>query len=197
MFTRSLERTHQQITEICCNLGVWNLGTYQRRRHLSILGMAETGININDARHFGIHKTNAYQTINRFCKQGLLETARNRTDRQKLNPLEERFIHITSRRGRFLSANRLCWTSRNCVRYARFRQNRQELSPMHLEDSQNVDILYFSNHVYNRHCAPYKWNETKFLLQRYIQDLVSNKTIIALAAKNLIKFVLISKDCCL
>ena len=78
-------------------------------------------------------------------KQGLLEIARNRTDKEKQKTsLEERFIQITSRPEWFLPTNLLCLTSRNCLCYAIIRLNRLEPSPMHAEDGKKIDILSFS-----------------------------------------------------
>ena len=38
--------------------------------------------------------------------------------------------------------------------YASIHQNRLEPSPMHVEGGQNIDILAFSKHFYDGHCAP-------------------------------------------
>ena len=73
--------------------------------------MAEADINIDDvARHFGIHRRTAYRTNHRFCQTGLADDCpkSDRPKKKKLNPMEEHFNHITSRRERFISANLLC-----------------------------------------------------------------------------------------
>ena len=135
-----------------------------------VIGMTEAGININDiACHFDIHKKNcltnnqslrAYRVCWRLPETGQTE--------KKLNPLEERFIHVTSRRKRFLSANPLFLTSTNCLRYARIRRNCQEPSPMHLENGQNFDILSFSKHLIIN--TALRTNEIKLMVQRCKQD---------------------------
>ena len=69
--------------------------------------MTEAGININDvARHFGFHKTSAYRTINRLANRVGRRPPEIGQAEKKLNPLEEHFFYSTSRRERFLSANR-------------------------------------------------------------------------------------------
>ena len=111
-----------------------------------VIGMTEAGIDINSVILVFMKQLLTEHSIV-SGKQGWQETARNRTDRNKLNPLEERFLHITSRRERFLSANPICW------------YRGSKLSLVHLEDSFNIDILSFSKHFYDRHCAPYQWND--------------------------------------
>ena len=68
--------------------------------------MTEAGININDtAYHLDIHKTTAYQTMNRFWQTGFAGD-RPKSDRpKKKSPLEEHFILITSKRDRHFPAN--------------------------------------------------------------------------------------------
>ena len=104
--------------------------------------MAEAGLNINYvAIHFDINKTIAYRIINRLV-QTKLAGDRPRSDRQKkkLTPLEERFIHITSKRVTFLTANPLCIISRNCLWYVSVHRNCLEPSQMHEENVQNIKI---------------------------------------------------------
>ena len=112
-----------------------------RDEHSLVIGMAEAGFNIDYvAVHFDIHKTIAYRVNNRFV-QTKLAGDHPRSDRQKkLTPLEQRFIHITSRRERFLTANSLCITSMDCLWYVSIHQNRPEPSQRHVEDDQNMDI---------------------------------------------------------
>ena len=55
---------------------------------------------------------------------------------------------------------------------------------MHVEDGQNIDILPFSKH-FMIGTALYT-NEIKFMLQRYMQVLVSNKIIIAFTKKKIL-----------
>ena len=113
-----------------------------------VIGLAEAGFNINYvAVHFDIHKTIGYRINNISCKESWLETARDRAGRKKLTPLEECFIHITSRRSWFLTATSLWITSMNCFLYVCIYQNRPEPSQMHVEDYQNIDILSFWKHV--------------------------------------------------
>ena len=81
---------------------------------------------------------------------------RPRSDRpKKTHPVEVHFIHITSRWKKFLSANLLCWKSRNSLVH----QYLPKPSPMPVEDGQN--ILSFSKHFYDRH-----WLHTNEILQR-------------------------------
>ena len=59
--------------------------------------MTEAGFNINYVGfHFDIHKTIAYQIINRFVLQSGLETARDWSDRRKTNSTGGTFhsVHI-------------------------------------------------------------------------------------------------------
>ena len=92
-----------------------------------MIGMAEAGFNINYiAFHFDIHKTIACWIINHFV-QTKLAGDRPRSGRQekKLTPLQELFIQFTSRWVKFLTANPLCITSRDCFWYASVHQNCQ------------------------------------------------------------------------
>ena len=70
--------------------------------------MAEAGFNINNVVfHFDIHKTIAYQIINRFVQTKLAGDRPNSgRQKKKLIPLEESFIQITSRRVTFLQQTR-------------------------------------------------------------------------------------------
>ena len=67
-----------------------------------------------------------------------------RSSRQKkITPLEERFIQITSRRDKFLTAISLCIMSRNCLWCVSIHQNPLEPSQMHVKDDQNIDMVSF------------------------------------------------------
>ena len=128
---------------------MWN-----HRSLLVTIGMAEAVINMNDvALHFDFHKTTASIIINCFGQtslDGAPPPARlGRPKKKKLTLLEERFTHIRSRRDRFLPATPLYWTTRNCLCTWVSTENRQELSSMHTEDSQNIDTLAFSEHFWH------------------------------------------------
>ena len=152
--------------------------------------MAEAGIAFNYvALHFDFHETTAYQiySIVSGIKLSLRSPKIGQTEK-KLTLLEDKFIHITSRRDRFLPANHpFCWTSRNCVWYASIQRNRPEPSPMHVEDGQNIDISAFSKHFMKGTPTPYKLNlgtmHARFGIQKECNRIY---------CKNLNKFVLIS-----
>ena len=131
-----------------------------------VIGMAETGFNINYvAFHFDIHGTFSYRIINRFVQTRLARDC-SRSGRQKKEiSQEERFIQITPRRETFPTANALCITNRNCLWYVSVHRNCPEPSPMHVENVQNIDILSFWKTFYDRHCAPYKWNFAVFCIR--------------------------------
>ena len=101
--------------------------------------MVKAGFNINYvAVHFVIHKTIAYRTTNRFVQRKQAGD-RPRSGRQnKLTPLKECVIEITSRREGFITGNSLCITSRNCLWYVSIHQNRLEPSQMHVDTGKNT-----------------------------------------------------------
>ena len=77
--------------------------TYERSW---VIGVAEAAFNIDYvAVYFDIPKIIAYRRNNRFMQRKLAGDHRDRAGRKKLTPLEERFIQITSRRKRLLTAN--------------------------------------------------------------------------------------------
>ena len=124
-------------------------------------------------------------------KQGWLGPPEIGQTETKLNPLEKRFIHIKSRRKRFLPANPLCWTSRICLRFASIRRNRTRLRCT-LGWSKYWHFVLLKR-FYERHCAPCKWNIA--MMHAALQDFVSNKIVIAFTTENRIKCALMSADC--
>ena len=134
--------------------------------------VAEAGVNVNyDAIHFDIHKTIAYRINNRSVKKKLAGH-RQRSGRQnKRTPLEERLIQITSRRKRFLTANSLCITSRNCPWYVSIDQNHPELSA-HGGRSQYWHFVLLKTVLTGTVL------HTNEFLQRCMTYLVLNKTVI-------------------
>ena len=169
------------------NRNVMKFGYFKSQKHTRdkrswVIGMAEAGFIINYvAVHFVIHKTIADRITNRFVQRKLAGD-RPRSGRQKkLTPLKECFIEITSRRERFLTANSLCITSRNCLWYVTIHQNRPEPSPRHVEDDQNTDILSFWKHFMTDTAL-----HTNEILQRCMKYLVLIKIVIALTVKKIL-----------
>ena len=145
-----------------------------------VIGVAEAGFKINYvAVHFDIHKTIAYRINSRFVQRKLAGDRPRWGRQKKLTPLEERFIHITSRRERFLTVDSLCKTSRNCLWYVSIHQNRSETSQMHVEDDQNISILSFWKHFMTGTAL-----HTNEILQRCMKNLVLNKIVIASTVNN-------------
>ena len=109
-----------------------------------VIGMAETGFNINyDDFHFDIHKTIAYRIINRFVQTNLAWD-RPRSGRQNKNWLTGGLFHSDHiKTGGIFTANPLCITFRNCLWYVSVHQNYPEPCPNHVENVQNIDILSF------------------------------------------------------
>ena len=110
-------------------------------------------------------------------KQRWLATARDRTDKKKLTPLEERFIQITSRKVTFLTANRLCITSRNCFLYASVHRNCQE--PLRCT-MRMLEILTFC--PFEKHFV----TGTALNTNDVLQYLVLDKIVIAFTATKIL-----------
>ena len=107
--------------------------------------MAEACFNINNvAFHFDIHKAIAYRITSR-CVQTKLAGDRPRSvsQKKKTNSIGEMFYSDHFKKGDIFTANPLCIASRNCFLYVRVPRNRSESSPMHVENFQNIDILFF------------------------------------------------------
>ena len=80
-----------------------------RDERICVIGMAGANININYVpRHFDIHKTTAYRTVNRFLHKCWLETTRNRKDRNKIKSTGGTFHSYHIKAKIFLSAHPLC-----------------------------------------------------------------------------------------
>ena len=158
MFIRSLERTHQQVTEIWWNSGMWNrIAEPTRDERIWIFGMAQTGININDvARQFDIHKTTANNQsflANRTCWR---PSKIGGNEKKKLFQQEKRFHSYHIKAGEIPSSQPDLLNVQELSMVREEPPNRLETWPMHVEDGQNTDILYFTKHIYDRHSAPYK-----------------------------------------
>ena len=147
--------------------------------------MAEVGFNKNyDAFHFDIHKTIAYQIINRYQsfrsnKVGCRPHEIGQTDK-KLTPLEERLSQITSIRMTFLTTNPLSITSSNCLWYVSVHQNRLRCM-----------WRMFKILIYIVPFEIFFMTGTALHTNAILQYLVLDKIVIALTAtKYLIQFVL-------
>ena len=92
----------------------WNLGMLNRRRlpetnaveWLIWQKLVSTFIML-----LHIHKTIAYRIKNRFVQRKFAGDGPRSGSQKKLAPLKERYIQITSRLERFLTANSLCKTA--------------------------------------------------------------------------------------
>jgi transposase len=73
--------------------------------HHRVIGMADAGMNIAAiAVQFNVHKTTVYRLISRYRQIGSVDNRPRPVRPKKLTPHKERYIHMTSRRERFLSA---------------------------------------------------------------------------------------------